>query len=422
MMRNLLLGGASGTPAFATASSDWEKSSSQYGSRTMAAGARKRWTFSTWFKLETVGAIHSLFRAGIDGDNGSGIFITSTNHAAFFDFRGSSYDSRVSDIDEIKVDTWYHLVVSYDTDQVTAEDRVRLYLNGHKSQLNFFEFETYPSQGYSNGLLNDARAHYLSRRPDTNAEHFDGLMYRTYFIDDQALTASDFGQLIAGSWQPKDYIGTFGTNGFFLTYGNPADLLRDESGEDNNFTPSGGPTQSTDIMKIAPKGWSSVVSVVTSANFDNGGFAGFTVVQRIQSPLLGYSGTQIRAVFVARNSLGDHVIGNTSVGHAAASGDVYDGDAAPTEVLWGASASTTITVKTTKVTDAATFTLDTAKDLLYAIKSNTPGQFLSFNAAGSDFTWYNRAATSEVDTQDRTTGYSVQGNSTIIKRVEVFNA
>jgi hypothetical protein len=49
--------------------------------------------------------------------------------------------------------------------------------------------------------------------------HFDGYLAEYNFIDGQALTPSSFGQTstTTGVWQPKQYTGTYGTNGFYLT-------------------------------------------------------------------------------------------------------------------------------------------------------------------------------------------------------------
>ena len=39
-----------------------------------------------------------------------------------------------------------------------------------------------------------------------------------HFIDGQALDADDFGETVDGYWKAKDYAGTYGTNGFHLTF------------------------------------------------------------------------------------------------------------------------------------------------------------------------------------------------------------
>jgi hypothetical protein len=61
-----------------------------------------------------------------------------------------------------------------------------------------------------------------------------------YWIGDQALAATDFGETNNdGVWVPKQYAGSFGTNGFYLKGQDSADLGNDSSGNSNNFTSSG---------------------------------------------------------------------------------------------------------------------------------------------------------------------------------------
>ena len=69
-----------------------------------------------------------------------------------------------------------------------------------------------------------------------------------YLIDGQQLDASSFGETDAttGIWKPKAYIGSYGTNGFFLKFENGASLGTDSSGNGNNFTVNGTPTQTLD--------------------------------------------------------------------------------------------------------------------------------------------------------------------------------
>ncbi|MEK9698097.1 MAG: hypothetical protein VW270_20170, partial [Candidatus Poseidoniales archaeon] len=60
------------------------------------------------------------------------------------------------------------------------------------------------------------------------------------FIDGTALDASNFGEtdLLTNQWIPKKYVGTYGTNGFYLNFSNSASLGADSSGNGNNFTPT----------------------------------------------------------------------------------------------------------------------------------------------------------------------------------------
>jgi len=91
----------------------------------------------------------------------------------------------------------------------------------------------------ANTVFNTAIAHQLGAANTTN--YFDGHLTDVNFIDGQALTPSSFGQIesTTGVWSPKQYVGTYGTNGFYLKFGNTssvATLGNDSSGNNNTWT------------------------------------------------------------------------------------------------------------------------------------------------------------------------------------------
>ena len=48
---------------------------------------------------------------------------------------------------------------------------------------------------------------------------WDGYLAEVNLIDGQALTPADFGETgTYGEWKPKEYSGTYGTNGFYLPF------------------------------------------------------------------------------------------------------------------------------------------------------------------------------------------------------------
>ena len=70
--------------------------------------------------------------------------------------------------------------------------------------------------------------------------HFDGLIAEVYFVDGQALTVDDFTLLDDdGKLRPKDYTGSFGSNGLYLPFSdntNTTTIAQDDSGNSNDFT------------------------------------------------------------------------------------------------------------------------------------------------------------------------------------------
>jgi hypothetical protein len=131
------------------------------------------------------------------------------------------------------VSAWYHIVVAIDTTQATSSNRIKMYVNG--SQVTSFSTATYMSQNLDTAW-NNTIAQYVG--DFNNAYSMNGYMAEVYNIDGQQLTPSSFGETdtLTGIWKPKAYTGSFGTNGFYLKFGNSAALGTDSSGNGNTFT------------------------------------------------------------------------------------------------------------------------------------------------------------------------------------------
>ena len=125
---------------------------------------------------------------------------------------------------------WYHIVLAIDTEQGTAANRIKIYVNG--IQETAFDTEVYPDEDYDL-FFGSALVHSIGS--NTNDEYyFDGYMAEVYYIDGLQYAASDFGEFDSDSpniWKPKDASGlTFGTNGFYLDFEASGNLGNDANG------------------------------------------------------------------------------------------------------------------------------------------------------------------------------------------------
>jgi hypothetical protein len=132
---------------------------------------------------------------------------------------------------------WYHIVVAVDTTQAVAANRAIAYVNG--VQVTSYRDNSPPTLNYNTGA-NSTTAHSIGRRED-NAQYLDGYLAEFNWIDGQQLTASSFGgtNAVTGVWEPRQYTGTYGTNGFYLPFSNitsTATLGNDFSGNGNTWT------------------------------------------------------------------------------------------------------------------------------------------------------------------------------------------
>jgi hypothetical protein len=111
---------------------------------------------------------------------------------------------------------WYHFVVAVDTTNATANNRIRLYVNGQ--EVTAFGTRNNPSQNADTGW-DMAQPHSIGRSHIDNGNYFDGYITEFNAIDGQALTPNSFGTFNQfGVWQPIRYGGSYGTNGFYLPF------------------------------------------------------------------------------------------------------------------------------------------------------------------------------------------------------------
>ena len=226
----------------------FRSSASAYLSRTPSvAGNRKTWTWSGWVKRGTLGTIQVLFGQGTGvGANGYGFLRFDSNDKLEISASSNGAASSITWATTAVFrdpSAWYHIVATLDTTQATAANRFLLYVNG---VLQAGSFVTTPTQN-ADIEINRNAAHQIGAANATGlANYLDGYITDVNFIDSQALTPSSFGQIesTTGVWSPKQYVGSYGTNGFYLKFADAsaataAAIGKDSSGNGNNWTPSG---------------------------------------------------------------------------------------------------------------------------------------------------------------------------------------
>jgi len=226
-------GAAAADAAVATKSLRFNSGDSAYLNRTpSSSGNRKTFTFSAWVK-------RTVLVEGNSPNKEIFIVVGSSNTTHFqLGFRAdklyvANLDTLLRVTDAVFRDTsaWYHIVLAVDTTQSTADNRIKLYVNG--SQITSFSSSSNPSQNSDTGV-NHTQQHNIGKED----HYFDGYMADIYLIDGSALDPTSFGAYDdSGVWQAAVYSGTYGTNGFhLLDFENEATIGHDSSGNDNDFT------------------------------------------------------------------------------------------------------------------------------------------------------------------------------------------
>lgn len=139
---------------------------------------------------------------------------------------------------------WYHCVIAVDTTQATSSNRIKMYVNNR--QITSFEYENYPSQNFNSFRVNSTDQHqwgYGKGYSGAVDGPLDSYLAEINFIDGFQYDPSYFGETnpATGQWNPKKYIGGYGTNGYYLNFSDNSStsaLGTDSSGNGNNFTPN----------------------------------------------------------------------------------------------------------------------------------------------------------------------------------------
>lgn len=217
--------------------------------QTLVAGdSSRKMTFSTWAKRANLGSATNGFtflsaqRAA--ASNGFYIEFEDTDSFIVVDRNSGGTINLLKRTNALFRDpsAWYHIVVIIDTTDATAEDRVKIFINGVR--ITSFTTATNYSLNEDLAFLNTAQVHDIGGRNDSTLNAGEGYLSEHYFIDGLALAATDFGAFDTnGDWQPKEYSGAFGTNGWHLDFavapgtGNGGGT--DVSGNGNHWTDSG---------------------------------------------------------------------------------------------------------------------------------------------------------------------------------------
>ena len=232
-----------------------------YLTRTPSStGNRRKFTFSAWvkFNFNQLENNSRIFSCGSATSAWVSAYINAngTLQLAIVE-GGNTYDILTNRLfrDE---SAWYHLVFVVDTENTTANNRLRMYVNG--------EEETSFSQRNNPTKDLDTQANTASKPIDIGSaenvgyspRYFPGYMSHVAMVDGQVLTPTSFGETdsTSGIWKFKGPSGlSWGTNGFHLKFENSGALGTDSSGQSNNFTVNGDVKQSLDTPSNVHSVW-----------------------------------------------------------------------------------------------------------------------------------------------------------------------
>jgi len=241
------MGGGIGYYVFTAADTGYEiarslrfnSADSAYLNRTPStAGNRKTWTWAGWVMKVDVSGFDPIFSAGVNPWTDIGF---NSDKLRCVLNAGSGEIGAISNSVFRDPSAWYHIVFAVDTTQAVAADRIKFYVNGI-SVSHVAGASGYPTQNYDT-YVNSTTTHRINADGQVSGggiRFADCYLADVHFIDGQALDPTSFGVFDAnGVWQPIEYTGTYGTNGFHLPFSDnstTAALGTDTSGNDNDWT------------------------------------------------------------------------------------------------------------------------------------------------------------------------------------------
>ena len=210
-------------------------------------GSQTTFTLSGWFKLGILtGSAHSLFATGYLNGSAADFSLYFSGDQLYF-FGGYNGGTPANKLETTQLfrdhSAWYHIVFVADTTNAVSVERLRLYVNG--SRVTAFDTETYPSQNNTLVWGDATYSHAIGASGDDTTSlnsqtprfHYDGYMAEIHYLDGYAYDPSFFGEFNdSGIWIPKEYTGSYGSNGFKIDGRDSSDLGDDESGNGNDFT------------------------------------------------------------------------------------------------------------------------------------------------------------------------------------------
>jgi hypothetical protein len=140
-------------------------------------------TYSTWVKRSTVGNFDIMQSFYSNSSNYTGISFLTSDRLDFINYEGAQQARKITTAVYRDISAWYHICVAVDTNQATANDRIKMYVNGILETV--FDTNTAPSINSDLGV--DLTTQAVGVGEGGAIGYLQGYLAETYFIDGQAL-------------------------------------------------------------------------------------------------------------------------------------------------------------------------------------------------------------------------------------------
>jgi hypothetical protein len=206
----------------------------------------KTYTFSAWIKRCDIGAGNAKIFSRTWGSGGEEKLEWNADGIVFRQTSGGGGDTNWERVTNRKFrdsSGYYHVVVTYNSLESTATDRIKIYING--VQETSFSSSSDPSLDADSGFMDNGIVQNYGRY-GLGGQFTSAIWSHVHLIDGTAYDATAFGQYDAnGVWTIKTSPSvTYGNNGFFIL--KDGNSVTDQSGNGNNLTVGGGTLTKTE--------------------------------------------------------------------------------------------------------------------------------------------------------------------------------
>lgn len=241
-------------------------SNSAYLSRTFGAGNRRLWSYGGWLKCGDVsgaGQIELLSTRSADSDTGYLTFKFNTDRTLYVDGFSTSWRRTTQVFRDPSAH--FHFWLIWDSENATANDRIRVYVNGVR--VTSFSTTNNPSTG-TDYAGNQAGEHDIGRNIRNANAFLDGVLSDVYFIGGSAV--EPMGSVVTtdanGVCVPTSYSGSYsGTNSCHITFSDTSGLTSGaNSGLGKDFSGNGNYWNTNGISLTAGVTYDALVDTPTN--------------------------------------------------------------------------------------------------------------------------------------------------------------
>ena len=243
-----------------------------YLSKSASSGNSTTFTISAWIKRTVIGTATQIFNAhkadSVAGHTNFGIDSNDRLDLSTWSVNVLTTHRKLRD-----TSAFYHVVVQVDSTNSTADDRVKMWING--VQETSFSTRNNPSSSQAFSVNDSASTHTIGagNQGSGQNQYFNGYISHFVLVDGSVVAPTVFGQTDAtsGIWKFKSPSGvTFGANGVHLKFENAGALGTDSSGNSNTYAVNGNLKQALDTPSNVYCTMNSLDNFYENATFTNG--------------------------------------------------------------------------------------------------------------------------------------------------------